>query len=68
MNADIDRVSRADSYRGEDYDKDFAAPASQPMTVKIVTPDGRTVAEWLLPDINTALGSETVLQTRSYAR
>lgn len=68
VNADIDRVSRADSYRGEDYDKDFAAPASQPMTVKIVAPDGRTLAEWLLPDINAALGSETVLQSRSYAR
>lgn len=68
VNADIDRVSRADSYRGEDYDKDFASPASQPMTVKIVTPDGRTVAEWLLPNINAALGGETVLQSKSYAR
>ena len=67
VNADIDRVSRADSYRGEDYDKDFAAPASQPMTVKIVAPDGRTVAEWLFPDMNDLFGKTTTLQLKGVA-
>lgn len=67
VNADIDRVSRADSYRGEDYDKDFASPASQPMTVKIVAPDGRTVAEWLFPDMNDLFGKTTTLQLKGVA-
>ena len=39
-----------------------------PAVVKIVTPDGRTLAEWLLPDMNAVMGRETVLQTKSYAR
>lgn len=68
VNAELDRVSRTDSTRDSSHEQDFNAPASQPTVVKIVTPNGRTVAEWLLPDMNAALGRETVLQTNSYAR
>jgi TP901 family phage tail tape measure protein len=69
VNADIDRISRADSYRSAGgSEQDFYTRAGQPMTVKIVTPDGRTLAEWLFPDMNELLGRESVLQIKSYAR
>lgn len=46
---------------------DTAAAQKQPFKLTVETPDRRTVAEWVFPDINELIGQETVLSTHGYA-
>lgn len=62
----LDRAARSADYAAAGNDN--AAPASgAPVTLQIVTPDGRAMAEWLFPDMNELLGKTTTLQARGYA-
>lgn len=63
----LDRIaSSADYTAAGNYDN--AAPANgAPITLQIVTPDGRAMAEWLFPDMNALIGQKTTLDIRGYA-
>lgn len=63
----LDRIaSSADHTAAGNYDN--AAPArGAPVTLQIVTPDGRAMAEWLFPDMNALIGQKTTLDIRGYA-
>lgn len=66
----LDRAARASTYTetGRDRGGEAAQPLRTQTTFKIVTPDGRTFAEWLFPDMNALIGRETDLQMRGIAR
>ena len=43
------------------------SPSGTPVTIQIVTPDRRVLAEWLVPDMNDIMGGVIELQTRGIA-
>ena len=68
MNADLSKnvtyAPAADT--AADTDGSYGRGAL-PATFQLVIPDGRTVAEWLFPDMNDLFGKTTTLELRGYA-
>ena len=66
MNANIIRNVEYTQSAGAEQ-KTAASIQNSPAVLRIVTPNSRTVAEWVFSDINDLMGQETTLEIHGYA-